>query len=96
MVQEFLFQLLRYHLVGRRFDRERRQMAGRHAAFQPGLAEAGDGGREDQHFRQHDEQDGHHQQLGRQAAAKAAQSHGSDRRSALLHRRTAYTRISLK
>ncbi len=73
MVEQLRLQLLAHHVVGRRFERQRRQVGGGDAAVEIVLAEARDRRRVDQHLADHDEDDRQHQQPGRQSGEAARQ-----------------------
>ena len=62
MVQQLIAQAFADHAVGGRIQRKDRQMGRPQLLFQPGNSIAGDGGAEDEYFRQHDEENRQHQQ----------------------------------
>ena len=65
--QQLHAQLVGHHAAGPGLGGQRGELGAGQAVGQPGDAEVGDRGHEDQHLRQHDEDDRQQQQLGGQA-----------------------------
>ncbi len=65
--------VVRARVFGRDFIAGLRNLGGGEALFQPVEAEIGDRWHEDQHFRQHDEENGERQKATRQGTAQRAQ-----------------------
>ena len=67
--QQLLLQVFRHHVLGGRLQHQRRDACGRQPVAQPVIAEIGDGGDIDRHFRQHDENNDQRQHAPRKAKA---------------------------
>ena len=79
-LEEPRLEVRREPLLGRRVEDERRDLRGREAVVEPGLAEIRDRGDVDQHLRQHHEQDGQAEEPRRQAEPAREPSGQRERR----------------